>query len=485
MKIIESKTGKWEMVIGLEVHAQVISGSKLFSCASTKFGAEPNKQVSLIDAAMPGMLPVVNKFCIEQAVKTGLALNGKVNSESVFDRKNYFYPDLPQGYQISQFYHPIIDGGDVRINNKEGNEKKIRIHHIHLEQDAGKSMHDYSPDKTYIDLNRAGVALMEIISEPDMRSAEEAAEYVKKLRLILRYIETCDGNMEQGSLRCDANVSVRPLGEEKFGTRCEIKNLNSIRYITEAIEYEARRQVEMIENGELVEQETRLFNVEKKRTFTMRKKEEAIDYRYFPDPDLLPVKISQELVNDLCESLPELPDKKHSRYMSELGLSEYDADVLVANKEASKYFEEVTALINEPVVAMKWITVELFARLNKAGIGMGKSPVLPCDFADLLKLISEKTISNKIAKQVFDVMFATGKSPRQIVKEMNLVQITDEEKIVKVIDEILANNQEKVIEYKNGKEKLYGFFVGQVMKATLGKANPEIVNRILKQRLSY
>ena len=484
MNIIETETGKWEMVIGLEVHAQLIAKSKLFSNSASKFGAEANQQVSLVDAAMPGMLPVLNKFCVQQAIKTGLALNSTINLESVFDRKNYFYPDLPQGYQISQFYHPIVSNGNVTIKKRDGINKEIRIHHIHLEQDAGKSMHDYSPNKTYIDLNRVGVALMEIVSEPDMRSAEEAAGYIKKLRLILRYIETCDGNMERGSLRCDANVSVRRLGEKNLGTRCEIKNLNSIKYIAKAINYEAQRQIELIENGGIVEQETRLFNVEKGQTFTMRKKEDAIDYRYFPDPDLLPMKISENLVKKIHDALPELPDEKHARYISSLNLAEYDVDILIENKEVSEYFEEVLNNNINPIDAAKWITVELFARLNKANINIKNSPIKPVNLAQLLCLISDKTISSKIAKQVFDMMFESGKTANKLVQEMNLVQITDEHEIEELIIEILKNNQDKVEEYKNGKEKLYGFFVGQVMKATSGKANPKIVNQILRRKLS-
>ncbi len=483
MRIIESRTSKWEIVIGLEVHAQVIAKAKLFSSAATKFGSEPNSQVSLIDAAMPGMLPVINRFCIIQAIKTGLALDARINLKSVFDRKNYFYPDLPQGYQISQFYHPIISGGNVAITTEEGNGKKIRINHIHLEQDSGKSMHDYSPDKTYIDLNRAGIALMEIVSEPDIRSAEEAAEYVKKLRLVLRYIETCDGNMEQGSLRCDANISVRPVGEKKFGTRCEIKNLNSIRYITQAINYEAERQVNLIENGKEVEQETRLFNTTKGQTFTMRKKEDSIDYRYFPDPDLLPVSIEEQVIKKVKANMPELPDNKRVRYISELGLTEYDVDVLIADKATSQYFENILRKYNKPVNIVKWITVELFALLNKSGTSIEQTLIKPQNMATLLQLIDNKTISTKIAKQVFEVMFKNGKNADEIVKEMNLVQITDRNEIAKIIDEVITQNSHKVEEYKSGKKKLFGFFVGQIMKASSGKANPEISNSILQEKL--
>ena len=483
MEIIEGKTGQWEIVIGLEVHAQVMAKSKLFSPASAKFGAEPNQQVSLIDAAMPGILPVVNEFCIQQAIKTGLALGAKVNLKSAFDRKNYFYPDLPQGYQISQFYQPIVDGGTIKIEKENNVYKIIRINHIHLEQDAGKSMHDYSPDKTFIDLNRSGIALMEIVSEADMRSAQEAAIYIKKLRSILRYVETCDGNMDQGSLRCDANVSVRRKGEEEFGTRCEIKNLNSIRYITQAIEYEAKRQVELIEDGQKIEQETRLFNVSSGKTATMRKKEDAIDYRYFPDPDLLPIKIASSLIEEIAKELPELPDVKRDKYVVKLGLSQYDADVLVADKLVAAYFEKVLESANDPKEIAKWITVELFGRLNKASIEIDKSPVTTDNLVSLLNLIADNTISGKIAKQVFDVMFTTGKNAKDIVQEMNLVQITDEDEIEKVIIQVLSENQDKVTDYKNGKDKLYGFFVGQVMKITAGKANPGVVNRLLKSKL--
>ncbi len=484
MTIIEGKTGAWEIVIGLEVHAQVTSKSKLFSLASTQFGAEPNQQVSLIDAALPGMLPVVNKFCIQQAIKTGLALGGKVENYSVFDRKNYFYPDLPQGYQISQFYHPIVTGGSVKIDLENGEEKIIRIHHIHLEQDAGKSMHDYAPDKTFIDLNRSGVALMEIVSEADMRSAQEASQYVKNLRSILRYIGTCDGNMEQGSLRCDANVSVRKQGEKEFGTRCEIKNLNSIRYITQAIEYEAERQVELIESGKEVEQETRLFNVNSGQTSTMRKKEDAVDYRYFPDPDLLPIKITNQLISEIEQELPELPDAKSERYVNTLGVSQYDAKVLVADKSVAKYFEALLEDNHDPKSAATWITVELFGRLNKSNLNIEQSPVTTENLSSLLDLIADKTISSKIAKQVFDIMFAEGKDAKKIVQDMNLFQITDEDEIERIVEQILSKNQDKVTDYKNGKEKLFGFFVGQVMKESAGKANPEIVNRILKTQLS-
>lgn len=486
MKIIEGKTGTWEIVIGLEVHAQVTAGAKLFSLSSTKSASLPNQQVSLVDAAMPGTLPVLNTFCIQQAIKTGIALNAKINLESAFDRKNYFYPDLPQGYQISQFYRPIVSGGQVTIEGENLIKKDIGIHHIHLEQDAGKSIHDYSPKDTYIDLNRAGVALMEIVSEADMRSAEEAAEYVQNLRSILRYIKTCDGNMEQGSLRCDANVSVRRLGEHKLGTRCEIKNLNSIKYIIQAIEYEANRQVELIEDGGVVEQETRLFNVSKAKTVTMRKKEDAVDYRYFPDPDLLTINISENLIHKISGDLPELPDAKHKRYVGRLGLTNYDANVLVADQVVAQYFELVLEISqHKPDTVAKWITGELFAHLNKSNITIDKSPIQPQNLVTILDCITDNTISNKIAKQVFDLIFTTGKDALTIIEEMGLKQITDEKEIEKIIIEVLDLNKDKVKEYQEGKEKLYGFFVGQVMKKTSGKASPEVVNYILKQKLSY
>ncbi len=484
MEIIEGKTGKWRIVIGLEVHAQVTSQSKLFSQSSTAFGAQANQQVSLVDAAFPGMLPVVNTFCIQQAVKTGLALGATINLNSAFDRKNYFYPDLPQGYQISQFYHPIVTGGKITIKQNNQIDKNIRIHHIHLEQDAGKSVHDYSPDKSHIDLNRSGVALMEIVSEPDLSSAEEAVEYVKKLRLILQYIGTCDGNMDQGSLRCDANVSVQRVEEEQLGTRCEIKNLNSTRSIARAIEYEAKRQVQLIEQGGQVEQETRLFNVDKNQTFTMRKKEDAIDYRYFPDPDLLPIEITPEVVDNIRKAMPELPDAKYQRYISKFNLTEYEANVLLTNKEVSDYFEQVIQSKADSQMASKWISVELFGRLNKANKNITNSPISPASLAQLLVLIADGTISSKIGKQVFDVMFETGKEAQDIIKEMNLVQITDESEITNVIVNVLTENQDKVLEYKNGKDKLYGFFVGQVMKKTAGKANPQLLNRILHTKLA-
>jgi aspartyl-tRNA(Asn)/glutamyl-tRNA(Gln) amidotransferase subunit B len=479
--LIKGNTGDWELVIGLEVHAQVNSNSKLFSGAATDFGAEPNSQVSLVDAAMPGMLPVINKFCVEQAVKSGLGIKATVNKRSVFDRKNYFYADLPQGYQITQFKYPIVSDGVIRIEMPYG-ARDIRVERIHLEQDAGKSMHDQSPDSSFIDLNRAGVALMEIVSYPDLRSADEAGEYIKKLRSILRYIDTCDGDMEKGSLRCDANVSVRKVGGE-LGTRNEIKNLNSIKNIILAINIEARRQIDVLESGGKIEQATRLFDPNKNETRVMRDKENANDYRYFPDPDLYPLEITEEFISKVANDMPELPDDKEARYIEKLGLSKYDAAVLVADKETAEYFEQ---LIKEtdPKLSANWLTAELFGRLNKAGKDLKDSPIKPKEFSGLLKLISNNTISGKIAKDVLDIMFETGQSAEKIVEEKGLKQVTDTGAIEKIVDEIIANNQDKVAEYKSGKDKLFGFFVGEVMKASKGKANPQVTNDLLKKKLS-
>lgn len=480
--IVQGNTGDWELVIGLEVHAQINSQSKLFSGASTAFGAEPNTQVSLVDAAMPGMLPVVNKFCIEQGIRTGLGLNAQINLHSAFDRKNYFYADLPQGYQISQFYKPIMSAGKMILDMKDGSTVEIGITRMHLEQDAGKSLHDQSPRFSFIDLNRCGVALMEIVSEPDIRSPEEAGEYVKKLRSILRYLGTCDGDMEKGSMRCDANVSVRKVGDTKLGTRCEIKNLNSVRNIMRAIEHEAQRQVEILEAGGKIQQETRLYDPNANETRMMRSKEDAHDYRYFPDPDLLPIDLDQEFVDMIRATLPELPDQKQARYMNDFGLSRYDASVLVADKLTATYFEEVIQE-QDPKLASNWITGELFGRLNKQGLTLEQSPVTAKQLAGLIALISDSTISGKIAKQVFDAMFETGKNAADIVEEQGLKQVTDSGSIEKSIDDILAANPDKVAEYRSGKDKLFGFFVGQVMKATAGKANPALLNEILKQKL--
>ena len=482
MSMIQGKTGEWEMVIGLEVHAQIDSNSKLFSGAATDFGAEPNTQVSFVDAAMPGMLPVINGYCVEQAVKTGLGLNAEIHLRSVFDRKNYFYPDLPQGYQISQFLDPIVGKGSLVIDLPDGSTKTVGITRLHLEQDAGKSLHDQSPTSSFIDLNRCGVALMEIVSEPEMRSAEEAAEYVKKLRNILRYLGTCDGDMEKGSLRCDANVSVRKLGQP-LGTRCEIKNINSTRNILRAIEYEAGRQVEILEAGGKIDQETRLYDAGLNETRTMRSKEDAHDYRYFPDPDLPPLIFTQEFVEKIRKTMPELPDQKKERYIREFGLSSYDASVLTAEKQSAEYFETVVKG-NDPKLVSNWITAELFGRLNKLGKSIENSPVSAAAFSGLVKLMGDNVISGKIAKEVLDLMIETGKSAPDIVAEKGLTQITDMGAIETIIDKIIAANPDNVAAYKSGKDKIFGFFVGQVMKESGGKANPAAVNELLKKKLS-
>ena len=481
--LIKGNTGDWEVIIGLEVHAQITTKSKLFSGASTAFGAEPNENVAFVDAGMPGMLPVLNEHAVEQTVRTGLAINAKINHHSVFDRKNYFYPDLPQGYQISQYLEPIVGKGEIVLDMADG-EKKIGVTRIHIEQDAGKSLHEYKPKNTCIDLNRAGVPLMEIVSEPDMRSSEEAALYIKKLRSILRYIGSCDGDMEKGNMRCDANVSVRRVGE-RLGTRCEIKNVNSVRFLQKAIEFEAMRQVEILESGGKISQETRLFDANKGETRTMRTKEDAHDYRYFPDPDLLPLEFSEEFVDGIRKTLPELPDQKKLRYERDFGLTAYDASVLVAEKSTTDYFEELERLVTDHKLAANWMTGELFARLNKLGVEIENSPISAQKFAGLVNLISNNTISGKIAKDVLDFMFETpSKTAEEIVEEKGLKQVTDTGAIEKVIDEVLAANPDKVAEYKSGKDKLFGFFVGQVMKASGGKANPVMLNDLLKVKLS-
>lgn len=476
-----AKTG-WEVVIGLEIHAQVSSKSKLFSGASAEYGGSQNSHVSLVDAAMPGMLPVLNEFCVEQAVKTGLGINGSIKNFSVFDRKNYFYADLPQGYQISQFYHPIVEGGHIDIETENKEEKRINITRIHLEQDAGKSIHDQSPTESYIDLNRCGVALMEIVTDPDIRSSFEAAEFLKKLRALLRYLGTCDGNMDKGSMRCDANVSVRKPGAP-FGTRCEIKNLNSIKNVTKAIDYEVERQIDILESGGHIDQETRLFNTDTGETRTMRSKEDAQDYRYFPDPDLLPIRLSEEYINQIRVTLPELPDQKKERYVNDLGLSPYDAGVISGDKEVAIYFEEILQSVDNAKLASNWITVELFGRLNKNGTAFTECKISSEKMAELLSLIEDNTISGKIAKEVFDIMFDSGTSPAQIVEEKGLKQIVDSSAIESIIDEVLNENQDKVEQYKSGKDKLFGFFVGQAMKKSGGKVNPQTLNQILKQKL--
>lgn len=481
MAYITGNTGEWEYVIGLEVHAQISSKAKLFSGAATEFGAAPNTQVSLVDAALPGMLPVLNKYCVEQAIKTGLGINAEINKLSVFDRKNYFYADLPQGYQISQFYIPIVQNGHLNVRTEDGSEKRIRINRIHLEQDAGKSIHDQHPEYSLIDLNRSGIALMEVVTEPDMSSPYEAAEYVKKLRTLFRYVGSCDGNMDQGSMRCDANISVRKPGGE-LGTRCEIKNLNSVKNITKAIEYEAMRQVELLESGGTVDQETRLFDVNTGQTRTMRSKEDANDYRYFPDPDLLPVRVDDALIEKLRAELPELPDAKIHRYVSDLGLSQYDAEVIVADEDIAKYFEEASAGANAKNVA-NWISSELFGRLNKNSMALSECKITPVMIRDLVALIEKGTISGKIAKTVFEEMFESGDAAETIVEAKGLVQVSDRSSIEPIIDEVIAANPDSVEAYRSGKDKLFGFFVGQVMKKTGGKASPSMVNELLKEKL--
>lgn len=487
---IQGATGDWEVVIGLEVHAQITSSAKLFSGASTEFGAEPNTQVSLVDAAMPGMLPVPNKECVRQAVRTGLAINAQINKYSRFDRKNYFYADLPQGYQISQLYHPIVGEGEVQISldekDPDAHGKAIGIERIHIEQDAGKLMHDQHPTMSYVDLNRCGVALMEIVSRPDMTSPKEAGAYVKKLRSILRYVGSCDGNMEQGSMRADVNVSVRKPGDE-LGTRTETKNVNSVRFVQQVIEYEAQRQVDVLESGGEIVQETRLFDPDKGETRSMRSKEDAHDYRYFPDPDLLPLELEDEFIFDCKASLPELPDEKRARYKNVLGLSAYNAAVLTAEHETALWFEKLLETSEEPEKiassAANWVTSELFGALNRMGLTIGESPVSPEQAAELLGLVADGTISGKIAKQVFEIMLETGDGAAKIVEEKGLKQESDTGAIEKVIAEVMEANTDKVEEYRGGKDKLFGFFVGQTMKAMQGKANPQVVNELLKKIL--
>ena len=452
---INGEKGKYEVVIGLEVHAQVLSNSKLFSGSSTKFGADPNKQVSLIDSAFPGMLPVINEECVKQAVRTGLGLNAKINNYSVFDRKNYFYADLPQGYQISQYKNPIVGEGKVLLDMPYGS-KEIGIERLHLEQDAGKSIHDMDPSSTYVDLNRSGIALMEIVSKPHLRSPDEVNAYIKKLRTIMRYLGTCDGNMQEGSLRADVNVSVRKVGDKNFGTRCEIKNVNSIKFMQMAIEYEANRQVELLED--------------------------AHDYRYFPDPDLLPLKLEQKLIDDLKKSLPELPDNKKERFIQEYGLNSYEANVLVSEKEISDYYEEV-AKLSDKKLAATWMMGDLFAMLNDKGLNISNSPISAKNFAELVQSIKSGEISGRIAKEVFEIMVESGDNPKKIIESKGMKQQSDPKELEKMINEILSKNKDKVDQYKAGKEKLFGFFVGQVMKLSGGKANPQLTNEILKKLL--
>jgi aspartyl-tRNA(Asn)/glutamyl-tRNA(Gln) amidotransferase subunit B len=494
--LIQGATGPWEIVVGLEVHAQITSRAKLFSGASAAFGGEPNARVSPIDAGMPGMLPLVNRHCIEQAVKTGLGLAAEINRFSVFERKNYFYPDLPNGYQISQYAEPLVGRGALTIDLPDGTTKDVGITRLHVEMDAGKSLHDVRPDATLVDLNRSGVGLMEIVSEPDIRSAEEAVAFMRKLRSILRYLGTCDGNMEEGSLRCDANVSVRRPGAP-LSTRCEVKNLNSMRFVGRAIEYEARRQIELLEAGGTIEQETRLFDSEKGETRSMRTKEEAHDYRYFPDPDLLPLELEEEFVEAIRRTLPELPDARKARFMAEYGLSAYDAEVLVAEKASADFFEaalgrrEAAAAqgarpapgaARDPKLVANWLLTELFGALNHAGRDLARSPITPEKLGRLVELIQDGTISGRIAKDVFSHMFETGTDPAAIVEQKGLRQISDAGAIERIADEIIAANPDQVAKLK-GNPKVFGWFVGQVMKATQGQANPQLVNDLLRKRL--
>jgi aspartyl-tRNA(Asn)/glutamyl-tRNA(Gln) amidotransferase subunit B len=479
--LLKGETGEWEIVIGMEVHAQVTANSKLFSGASASFGAEPNSQVSLVDAAMPGMLPVLNEYCVEQAVRTGLGLKAQINKRSVFERKNYFYPDLPQGYQISQFLHPIVGKGEIEIDLPDGTVKKIGITRLHLEQDAGKSLHDQHPAKSFVDLNRSGCALMEIVSEPDIRGPEEATAYLAKLRMILQYLGTCNGNMEEGSMRADVNVSVRKPGD-KYGTRCEIKNVNSVKAVQMAIDYEARRQIDFIEGGGVIKQETRLWDPNKGETRSMRSKEEAHDYRYFPDPDLLPLDLKNDWIEKIKQTLPELPDDKKHRFMKSYGLSAYDASVLIAERARADYFETVAAN-SDAKLAANWVLNELLGKLNKEGKELASSPIAAKQLAALIGLITDNTISGKIAKDVFVIMYETGKDPAKIVEEKGLKQVTDTGAIEKIVDEVIAENAKQVADFRGGNEKIFGFFVGQVMKKSAGKANPATVNELLNKKL--
>ncbi len=480
--LIERENTSYEVIIGLEVHAQVTSNSKLFSSSSTKFGAEPNTQVSLVDAAFPGMLPVINEYCIKQAIKTGIGLNAKINKKSVFDRKNYFYADLPQGYQISQYKYPIVGEGKVILDMPNG-QKEVGIERLHLEQDAGKSIHDIDPNNTLVDLNRSGVALMEIVSKPDLRSPDEVNVYIKKLRSIMRYLGTCDGNMQEGSLRADVNVSVRKVGATEFGTRCEIKNVNSIKFMQMAIIHEANRQIDLIENGKSIDQETRLFDTKKNETRSMRSKEDAHDYRYFPDPDLLPLEVSDKFIDNIRSEIPELPDEKKKRFIEKFKLTPYEATILVSDIETSKYFEEV---IKEADVKLStnWITGELFAVLNDKNLDISQSPISAKNLSKLINLIKDGTISGKIAKTVFEEMIDGDKDPQKIIDTKGLKQQSDPKAIEELINKVIKNNAEKVTEYKSGKDKLFGFFVGQAMKESKGKGNPQLINKILKEKLN-
>ena len=478
--LIEGATGKWEIVIGMEVHAQVLSKAKLFSGASAAYGAEPNAHVSFVDAAMPGMLPVINRFCVEQAVRTGLGLKAQINKYSVFDRKNYFYPDLPSGYQISQYKQPIVGEGVVIVDMPGGKSISVGIERLHLEQDAGKSLHDQHPDQSFVDLNRAGVALMEIVSKPDLRSSEEAAAYLKKLRAIVRYLGTCDGNMDEGSMRADVNVSVRRPGGP-LGTRCEIKNVNSMRFVAAAVEYEARRQVDIIEGGGTIHQETRLYDNKKNETRSMRSKEEAHDYRYFPDPDLLPLEFDDAFVAKIKASLPELPDDKKERFIREYGLSPYDAGVLISERESADFFEQV-AKGRDAKLAANWVINELFGRLNKEDKSITESPVSAAAMSSIVSLISDGTISGKIAKDLFEIVWSEGGDPAQIVESRGMKQVTDMGAIEAAVDQVIAANPQKV-EQAKAKPSMAGWFVGQVMAATGGKANPQAVSELVKKKL--
>ena len=479
--LVKGSTGNWEVVVGLEIHAQVSSCSKLFSGAGTAFGAEPNTQVSLVDAGMPGMLPVINEVAVEQAVRSGLGLNAQINKYSIFDRKNYWYADLPQGYQISQYLQPIVGEGFVSVDLDDGRTIDVGIERLHLEQDAGKLIHDQHPRKSHVDLNRCGVALMEIVSKPDIRSSEQAGAFVRKVRAILRYLGTCDGNMEQGSMRADVNVSIRKPGEG-LGTRSEIKNVNSIRFIQQAIAHEVKRQITIIEDGGVVEQETRQFDAANGTTRPMRNKEDANDYRYFPDPDLLPLEFSQEFVDAIRINLPELPEAKKRRYIEELGLSEQDAKVLVSDRDIATYFEAVIAGRN-PKITANWVRGDLFAQLGRAELEIANSPISPKQLGGLIDLITDGTISGKIAKEVLVSMFNSRRDAAVVVEESGLKQVTDATAIEGQIDKVLAVNSDKIKEYQDGKEKVLGWFVGQVMQATKGKANPKIVNELLQEKL--
>ena len=480
--IIKGNKFEWEVVIGLEVHCQIKTNSKLFSRSSTEFGAGQNEHVSFFDCAMPGQLPVLNKHSIEQAIKTGLGLNAEFNMKSKFDRKNYFYADLPQGYQITQFFNPIIKNGwlEIKIDN---NKKRIRIHEAHLEQDAGKSIHDQNPTYSFIDLNRAGTTLLEIVSEPDMRSPAEAMEYLRELRALVRALDTCDGNMDEGSMRCDANVSVMKIGSKEFGIRCEIKNVNSIKNVGDAIEYEAKRHIELLENGITVDQETRKYDALSGTTKTMRSKEDAIDYRYFPEPDLAPLIITQELIDKIRANMPELPEEKKERYINEYRISEYDAGILTLDHNISDFFEKLAKKHN-PKLAVNWLTSELFGRLNKMAISIEQSPIQADDLSELLSLIEDETISGKIAKDVLDLMFETNKKASEIVEEKGLKQNTNTDEIIKLIDEVIVSNPKQVEQYKAGNDRIFGFFVGQLMKLSGGKINPKLANELLKDKLN-